>query len=186
MFIGPILAAGLCELSRRSERGESVSFDDSLKGLNRSQASLTQLASILLGLSVVWLFVSSLVLFATVGNVVPTLEQALWGNFFDSLTPLQIMLYTVIGGLLAVVVFFLSVVSVPAILDSFVTAQQAIATSIEVVIENPVTMLVWASLIVALSVIGFATFLIGMVVIYPLLGHATWHAYRDLVEDKSF
>lgn len=185
MLIGPIMAAGLCEISRQTENGEAVSFDSSLNGLSRNQKALMRFSSILLGLSVLWFVLSALVLMATVGNVAPALDKTLWGDFFNIVTPMQMVLYLVVGGLLASMVYVVSVVSVPAIIDSPVKALDAILISIKVVATNIPTMLVWAALIVLLTGIGLATFLIGMLVIYPLLGHASWHAYRDLVKNTA-
>jgi uncharacterized membrane protein len=79
-------------------------------------------------------------------------------------------------------VFALSVVSLPMLLHRRVDLATALMTSLWTVRSNPLLMLEWALIIVALSVVGFATMFIGMVVIFPLIGHASWHAYRDLVE----
>lgn len=185
MLIGPILSAGLCEQSRQNEQGNVVSFDSSLEGLKRCQSSLIQFSSILLSFTLIWFAISGLLLLVTVGNTLPPLQQLLWGNVFDIVTPMQLALYTIIGGLLASLVFVVSVVSVPAIIENNISALDAMAASVKVVIENMPTMLVWAALIVLLTGIGFATYLIGMVVIYPLLAHASWHAYRDLVQNDK-
>ena len=95
----------------------------------------------------------------------------------------QVIAYVAVGGILAGVVFALSVVSVPMIIDRQVDAGTAMKTSLRVAGQDLQSMLVWATLIVVLVAIGFATWLVGMVVIFPLLGHATWHAYKDLVEE---
>lgn len=182
MLIGPILSAGLCELSRQNEQGKIVSFDRSIEGLKPIQNSLIRFSSILLGFSVVWFVISGLLLLVTVGNVAPSLQQLLWGNILEIVTPIQLVLYTLIGGVLATIVFVVSVVSIPAIIDNKVSALDAMAVSTKVTLENLPTMLVWSGLIVLLTAIGFASYLIAMVVIYPLLAHATWHAYRDLVD----
>lgn len=185
LLIGPIMAAGLCEISRRREKGESVSFDDSLIGLSRNQNALVKFASMLLGFSVAWFVVSALLLMVTIGDVAPPLDKSLWGDFFNLVTPLEMTLYLVVGGLLAAIVFVVSVVSVPAIIDSRITALDAVFLSIKTVTSNLATLLIWAGLIVLLTGMGFATLLLGMIVIYPLLGHASWHAYRDLVSHKA-
>lgn len=185
MLIGPIMAAGLCEISRQREKGATVSFDSSLNGLSRNQTALVRFACMLLGFSVLWFFLSALVLVATVGSVAPALDETLWGDFFAVVAPMKLALYLVIGGLLASLVYVMSVVSVPAIIDSKVSALNAMLISIQVVVANNLTMLVWACLIVLLTGMGIATFLVGMIVIYPLLGHASWHAYRDLVKNNN-
>ncbi|MCX4187278.1 DUF2189 domain-containing protein [Methylophaga sp. OBS4] len=183
LLVGPIMASGLCELSRRRERGESANFDNSLEALSRNKTALVRFAATLLGFSVVWFLVSGLVLFATVGNIAPALDKTVWGGFLEIVTPLQMLLYMVVGGILACIVFVLSVVSIPAIIDSQVTALDSMFLSIRVAAANVLTVLIWAGFIVVLIAIGFATFLLGMIVIYPLLGHATWYAYRDLVQN---
>lgn len=181
LLIGPIMAAGLCEISRRREKNEPVSFDDSLSGLSRNQHALVGFASMLLGFGVAWFVLSGLVLMAAMGEVAPAFSMSLWGDFMNLVTPVEMMLYLVVGGLLASMVFVVSVVSVPAIIDSSISALDAVFLSIKVAASNIVAMLIWAALIVLLAGIGLATFLVGMIVIYPLLGHASWHAYRDLV-----
>lgn len=185
MLIGPIMAAGLCELSRRNESDEAISFDDSLEGLRHCQSALNHFAGILLGFSVLWFAISGMVLFLTIGNIAPSLDQLVWGDFLAFVTPMQLMLYLIVGGLLATIVFVVSVVSVPAIIENNIPAVDAMALSFKVTTTNLATMFVWASLLILLTLIGFATFLVGMIIIYPLLGHATWYAYRDLVEKNS-
>ncbi|MDF1589797.1 MAG: DUF2189 domain-containing protein [Gammaproteobacteria bacterium] len=181
MLIGPILSAGLCELSRQNEQGNVVSFDRSLEGLKPIQNSLVYFSSILLGFSIVWFVISGLLLLVTIGDAAPSLQQLLWGNILEIVTPVQLVLYTIIGGVLASIVFVVSVISVPAIIEHNISAVDAMAVSAKVTIENIPTMLVWAGLIVLLTAIGFASYLVAMIVIFPLLAHATWHAYRDLV-----
>lgn len=185
MLVGPIMAAGLCEISRRAEIHQHVNFDDSLSGLSRNPTALVQFASMLLGFSVLWFILSALVLMVTVGTVAPPLNQTLWGDFFNVVTPMQLALYLLVGGLLASIVFIMSVVSVPAIIDSQIKALEAIFISLKVAAQNIPTMLVWAALLASLVLIGIGSFMLGMIVIYPLLGHASWHAYRDLVTNRA-
>jgi uncharacterized membrane protein len=90
--------------------------------------------------------------------------------------------YVTAGAILAALVFALSVVSLPMMLDRRVDMVTAMMTSLQAVRENPGAMFVWAGLIASLMVVGFATWFIGLVIIFPVLGHATWHAYRELVE----
>ncbi len=184
MLVGPIMAAGLCEISRRAEVHQHVNFDDSLSGLSRNGQALVRFSSMLLGFSLLWFVVSALVLMVTVGTVAPPLDQTLWRDFFSVVTPMQLMLYLIVGGLLASMVFVVSVVSVPAIIDSQISALDAILISIKVATQNVLTMLVWAGLLASLVLIGISSFMLAMIVIYPLLGHASWHAYRDLVANK--
>lgn len=184
-LIGPILSVGLCEQSRQSEQGKAVSFEGSLKALKDCQHSLMQFSIILLGFALVWLTVSGLLLLVVIGDALPSLQQLLWGSVFEIISPMQLLLYIVIGGLLASITFVITAVAVPIIIENNISAIDAMAVSIKVVTKNIPTMLVWASLIVILTAIGFATYLIGIIIIYPLLAHASWHAYRDLVGSKT-
>lgn len=185
MLIGPIMAAGLCEISRRLENSQPVSFDQSLTGLSRNQSALFRFAGFLLGFSLLWFVISGLVLMVTVGEVAPPLDRTMWGDFFAFASPLQSALYLIVGGLQAAIVFTLSVVAIPAIIDSDIKALDAAYISARVVLNNIPTMVLWAGLLALFTGVGIASFMIGMVVIFPLLGHATWHAYRDLVSNKG-
>ncbi len=98
------------------------------------------------------------------------------------LSSAQLRAYVLTGGILAAAVFCLSVVTVPMIVDRHVDAGTAMRMSLRVALRDLPAMLVWAVLIVALVAVGFSTSLLGMIVIFPLLGHAAWYAYRDLVE----
>jgi uncharacterized membrane protein len=92
------------------------------------------------------------------------------------------LLWTVLGGLATALVFSITVISVPLLLDRDVDMISAMLTSIRVVGENPVTMTVWAMVIMVATGLSFVTLMLGFVVLYPLLGHASWHLYRDLVD----
>ena len=97
------------------------------------------------------------------------------------LTVAQLLGYVLCGGVLAMIVFVVSVVSVPLMIDRHARASEAVRASLRATVANLPAMALWAGLIVAVTALGFVTLLVGMVVIAPLLGYATWHAYRDLV-----
>lgn len=182
LLVGPVMATGLCELSRRRAAGEPTSFDGSLDALPRHTPALMRFAGLLVVITACWFLLSALVLEAVFQGALPAVSETRWGGFLGMATPLQIALYIAAGGVLACLVFVVSVVAVPAIIDRHISALEAMRLSARVVGANPKAMLVWSGLIVALIAVGFATFLLGMILLYPLLGHATWHAYRDLVE----
>ncbi len=184
MLVGPILAAGLCELSWRHETNEPLSFDQSMTRLYLCRSTLYQFAGILLGFSVLWFALSALILTLTLGYIAPPIDQVLWGNFFEHTGGLHVLLYLLMGGILAIVVFSVSVVSIPAIIEMGVSVQEAMLLSFKVFMTNLPTMIVWGGILVALCLIGTFTFFLAMIVLFPLLGHATWYAYRDLVEDE--
>jgi len=182
LLVGPVMATGLCELSRLRTRGEVANFDTSLQTLAVHRTALLRYAGTLLLFSVVWFVLSSLMLYLAFGSVAPSYFETMWGDVLVNLTAAQIGSYLVLGGILACIVFALSVVSVPMIIDRNADAGTAMRTSLRVTLEADLpVMIVWGALCVILVGIGFVTFLIGMVVVFPLLGHATWYAYLDLV-----
>jgi len=176
LLVGPVMTTGLCELARRRSARESLGFDESLQGLTRNPDGLLHFSGVLALIALAWFVLSAVLL----QSGVPSLAVALWGGSSD-VTWSQIFGYIGSGGVLAVIVFTLSVVAVPLIIDRHASATDAIRTSVRAALANLPAMLVWAALIVLLTAIGFLTLLIGMVVIAPLLGYSTWHAYRDLV-----
>lgn len=180
LLVGPIMTTELCELSRRREMQQPAA-DASQQPPIRDSRSLFRFGAILGLLALIWFIASATMLQTVLHASTPSLGVALWGSFTDALSRPELLGYVVSGAVLAAVVFTLSVVAVPLIIDRHASATDAMWTSIRVTFANIPAMLVWAGLIVAVTALGFVTLLIGMVVVAPLLGHATWHAYRDLV-----
>jgi len=183
LLVGPVITAGLCELSRCRDHGEDTSFQNSLQGLRRNSRHLLQFSGLLAGIALAWFALAGLVIYLSTGSVAPGVEQTVWGNVMASLTSGQLQAYIVAFGALACVVFALSVVTVPMVIDRHVDAGTAVRMSLRVTGRDLPALALWAVLIVGLVLLGFATWLIGMVIVLPLLGHATWHAYRDIVEE---
>jgi uncharacterized membrane protein len=181
LLMGPIMTAGICELSRCRDLGESCDFDRSLRALRHNRSGLFGFARTLLIISVVWFLLSSMILQITLGSIAPSVSETIWGGVLGKLSNTQLLFYLGLGGVLAAVVFAISVVSVPMILDLNADAGTAMRTSLRVFWSDLPAMLLWASVIVVLVAIGFASMMIGMIVVVPLLGHSTWQAYRDLV-----
>ncbi|WP_296695470.1 DUF2189 domain-containing protein [Thiocapsa sp. UBA6158] len=182
LLVGPLFAAGLCELSHRGAAGEPADFDSSLSVLARHRKALIRFSVELLAIAAIWFAASTLMLHLALGSAGPSVEATMWGGVLEQLTAAQLISYGVVGGLLACVVFARSVVAVPLIIDRDVDSPTAVRTSIRVTLSDLPAMILWAALIVILVGFGFATFLVGMVAVFPLLGHATWHAYRDVVK----
>jgi uncharacterized membrane protein len=181
LLVGPLLGTGLVELSRRRERGDAVGFDASLSALGQHREALLRFSLGLLLIAVVWFGASTIMLAMVLGSAAPGLGSTVWGRLLDQISSAQLLSYFAVGGILAAIVFARSVVAVPMIVDRDVDAATAVRTSHRVTLADLPAMLIWAALIVLLTAIGFLTFLVGMVVVFPLLGHATWHAYRDMV-----
>jgi uncharacterized membrane protein len=180
LLVGPVMTTGLCELARRREAREPLGFDESLQALTRNPDALLHFGATLGLVGLLWILLSTVLLASVLSASLPSLAVTLWGGA-SMLTPSQILSYVVCGGVLAVIVFGVSVVSVPLIIDRHASASDAMRTSLRVAAANFPAMLVWTGLIVGVTTIGFLTLLAGMVVVAPLLGYATWHAYRDLI-----
>jgi uncharacterized membrane protein len=183
LLVGPIMTVGACELSRRRAAGESTSFDDSLDALARNPRGLLQFGGILAVIAVVWFAASEVMLRSVLDISGPSFAEALWGGFTDTGSRAEVLAYLASGAVLAAIVFTVSVVAVPLIIDRRASAAAAMWVSIKATLANPSAMLLWGGLIVALTLGGFLTLLVGMIVVTPLLGHATWHAYKDLVAE---
>jgi uncharacterized membrane protein len=181
LLVGPVMTTGVCELSRRRAAREPRGFDESLEAVTRNPDALLHFGGFLALIAIVWFIASTVLLESAFGMRIPSLSVALWGGAGDFASTREVLAYFSSGALFAVAVFVLSVVAVPLIIDRHATASEAMWASVKVTMRNIPAMIVWAALIVALTALGFVTLLLGMIVVAPLLGHATWHAYRDLV-----
>ncbi|MFT4824234.1 MAG: putative membrane protein [Halioglobus sp.] len=181
LLVGPIMTAGLCELSRRQSIGEKADFGTSLSALRGHRHNLMSFANALFVVGLLWFIVSSAIAYGATGSIAPTLQSTVGGDVLRQVSTTQLISYVASGGVLACIVFAVSVVAVPMIIENNLDAKTAMRTSLRVTLRDLPAMLVWGALIAALVAIGFATYLVGMIVIFPLLGHATWHAYKDLV-----
>lgn len=181
LLVGPLMSAGLCEMSRRYSQGQPASFDDSLEGFARNATALFEFGVILAICAAAWFAVSALLL-GTVFNITqPTISETLYQGFLDSTNRTQVLAYIVVGGVLATGIFAVSVVAIPLIIDRHATAGEAMRASVGAVLHNIPAMILWSASILALTIIGYAPLLAGLLIVAPLLGHATWHAYKDLI-----
>lgn len=181
-LVAPLLAAGLYELSRQTAAGKRPTFIDSLSILRTHSQSLAYFGLLLVMIALLWERTSAIAFTflgqSTVLNVSQFVDQAFAGGLSAKL----LLIWFALGGMLALLTFAISVVTVPLILDRNVSVANATLASLNAFASNLTTLIVWAACIVTLTLIGFATLLFGLVVIMPILGHASWHAYRDLVE----
>jgi len=181
LLVGPLMSAGLCEMSRRYSLGQSANFDDSLDGFARNAPALFEFGVILAICAAVWFGVSALLLGTVFHIAAPDIRETLYRGFLDSTNRAQVIAYVVIGGGLATAVFAVSVVAIPLIIDRHASAGQAMRASVTAVFRNIPAMILWSALILVLTIIGYAPLLAGLLIIAPWLGHATWHAYKGMI-----
>lgn len=181
LLVGPAMSAGLCEMSRRYSLGQAANFDDSLEGFVRNAPALIEFGAILAVFAVIWFVLSAVLLGSVFHITAPSVTETMYRGFIDSANRSQVLGYVGAGGVLAAVVFAISVIAIPLIIDRHATAGEAMLASVRAVFANIPAMIVWSALILILTVIGYAPLLLGLLVVAPLLGHSTWHAYRDMV-----
>ena len=180
LVVGPILATGLYALSRRQEQGQPSSLQDVLYAWRCGSRCLLRFGLLLVLGATAWVLLSVTLFHFFVDADIDTPMDFL--RYVFQQDDRIFLLWTVLAGLVAAVTFALTVVSVPLLVERDVTTPMALKTSVRAVAENPVSMALWALFIFVATVFSVATFMLGFIVIYPVLGHASWYVYRDVVD----
>jgi uncharacterized membrane protein len=183
LLVAPILATGLYELSRRLERGEPATLAHVIGAWRRGTRPLVWMGLLLMLAGTLWVLVTAVMLALFVREPITDLQSLLRHTVLSDSWFLPEWL--AVGGLGAALVFAATAVSVPMLLERDVDMVSAILTSVRAVGENPYAMALWAALIMVATLLSMATLMLGFLITIPVIGHATWHCYRDLVDARG-
>lgn len=181
MFLGPLVAVCFYDISRRLEAGLPITFAEVAVAWRVNFSQVAGMGLILMLFMLAWIRLATLI-FALFFTGTPASWEAFVNIVFFSLDGIPFLVVgTLAGGVLAVLAFAISAIALPLLLDRDVGVVTAIALSVEAVRRNWRVMIGWAGLIVLFTAGGLVTAYLGLIVTLPLIGHASWHAYRDLV-----
>ncbi|MBS0244093.1 MAG: DUF2189 domain-containing protein, partial [Proteobacteria bacterium] len=186
LLLAPFFAMGLYEASRRMELREPVSLGAAIASGFAAKGQIAFFGVALLIVYMIWLELAFVLLVLFMGGRGLPPPSEFLPTLLFTLPGLGLLIVgSIVGGGLACVVFAMTAVGVPMLLVERVDAVTAIRASFRAVLANPRPMALWAALIAVMIAAGFATMLIGLVVAFPLIGHATWHAYEALYGENK-
>ena len=181
MFGGPLLAVGLYEMSRRYDENQPFTLGNVLGAVRRAPLQLAYMGLMLVLFAMLWIRIATLLFALFFGSEMPPLAD-LFGSLFLTIQGVVFLsIGTAMGAVLAFAAYSISVVSIPMILDRDVDVMTATIASLISIRDNFAPMMLWAWLVAILTAVGIGALFVGLIVIFPLVGHATWHCYRDVL-----
>jgi uncharacterized membrane protein len=183
-LIGPVAAIGIYELSRRREQGLDTTWTHAFDLLEaESFRGIVALGLFLLVLFGVWIGLAQSIYVAYFGYAPPQSLAAFLSQVFETEPGHRmIVIGNLVGFLFALLAFAVSVISFPLLMDRKITATGAVLTSLKAIVHNPLTMALWGLIVAVALIVGSLPFFVGLAVVVPVLGHATWHLYRKVIE----
>lgn len=180
-LLGPFLAMGLYALSQQIENKQQPRLAPTLTIWRHHLKNVGIFAGALIVIFMIWARASMVIFAIFFHGSLPTFRDVVM-NVITFQDPVFTSVYLGIGGFFAALTYCLSVVTIPLMFDKQTDAITAAITSFQTVLKNPFTLLLWALVIVLFIALGFVTYYMGLIILMPIIGHATWHAYRDLIK----
>lgn len=178
-LIAPFVAVGMYEISRLIERGDTVSWMTVMQAIyNERKRQVPSIAFVVLFIFLIWVYLAHLVFALSFGLKPLTNVMTSAAILMTQEGIIMLILGTIVGGFLSFILFSITVVGIPLLVDREIDVVTAMITSFSLVLNNMLVMLTWGALIGVLLLIAMIPMFFGLVIVLPILGHATWHLYR--------